>query len=507
MSELPNPDAPAETAPTNGASHQPAQTDAALARIDAIAGDWETKKATLEAVLADAARAKEALAEALQQALEAKDTATTNAQAAAALVAEVEERKRAFEGAEEAAETSIEATRAETESLKAEILAQRDIIKEVVNRGNQHLAALETDSTKHREAAGDAESNAAKAAEAKAAILATQESLRGLEGRANAAVTSIEAVKVDVLQKQEVVATKSAHVEDGRKYIDNARGELDKAVTAANHSTALVESIHQIARAVATNLDQLAATSQVTKATIDANAEAVASAMEVVDEHAKRVADLSKKADEVEKRIAASEAHLEELEAQAAERLRTIDELLPGATSAGLASAFHKRSQQFKGPEQAWQGIFLVSLLVFLGLAIFETTRVSVDPTTPAWDALLRMFLHRLPFIVPLVWLAVHASRQASIAKRMEEEYAFKATTSTSFEGYRRQMAEVGKDLTPGSPLAQLCGDTLRIIAAPPAHVYEGTRMDPTPATMAAETIPPVADGVARVAEAAKPGV
>jgi hypothetical protein len=88
----------------------------------------------------------------------------------------------------------------------------------------------------------------------------------------------------------------------------------------------------------------------------------------------------------------------------------------------------------------------------------------------------------------------------------MEEEYAFKATISTSFEGYRRQMAEVG-ELSERSPLALLCTGTIRTIGAPPGQVYEKQRMDPTPGTAAAEIIAPVADGVSKAVASRIPTV
>jgi hypothetical protein len=80
----------------------------------------------------------------------------------------------------------------------------------------------------------------------------------------------------------------------------------------------------------------------------------------------------------------------------------------------------------------------------------------------------------------------------------MEEEYAFKAAISTSFEGYRRQMAEVASGLDPDSPLARLCTDTLRTIATPPALVYDKQRLDPSPGSIAAELMEPLKNTVQR---------
>jgi hypothetical protein len=80
----------------------------------------------------------------------------------------------------------------------------------------------------------------------------------------------------------------------------------------------------------------------------------------------------------------------------------------------------------------------------------------------------------------------------------MEEDYAFKATISSSFEGYRSQMAEIAKDLVPDSPLGQLCTDTLRTIGTLPGRIYEKHRMDPTPGTAAIETVGPLAERVVK---------
>jgi len=115
------------------------------------------------------------------------------------------------------------------------------------------------------------------------------------------------------------------------------------------------------------------------------------------------------------------------------------------------------------------------------------------------------MFLHRLPFLIPLVWLAIHSARQSSFATRMEEEYAFKATISTSFEGYRRQMAELSRDLAPNSPLARLCADTLTTISTPPGLVYDKHRMDPTPGTAASDMVKPLVEGVSKLLGAKLP--
>lgn len=161
----------------------------------------------------------------------------------------------------------------------------------------------------------------------------------------------------------------------------------------------------------------------------------------------------------------------------------------------------------FKAPETFWQRVFIGSLIGLLGLAVWHAYAYGNLSQPPDWQQLARMMLFKLPFLIPLVWLAIHAARQASFAKRMEEEYAFKATTSMSFEGYRRQMKDVGADLVTNSPLAQLCNNTLQTIAAPPGKVYEKSKMDPTPGTAAAEIVGPVVEGVSKALASKLPDV
>jgi hypothetical protein len=101
----------------------------------------------------------------------------------------------------------------------------------------------------------------------------------------------------------------------------------------------------------------------------------------------------------------------------------------------------------------------------------------------PTLDELGRLWLARLPIVGALIWLAIHASREAAQAKRIEEDYyGFKAATAACFEGFRMQMSEVGKDIPADSPLARLCADALRTIASPPGRIYDKHKLTATPA-------------------------
>ena len=81
-----------------------------------------------------------------------------------------------------------------------------------------------------------------------------------------------------------------------------------------------------------------------------------------------------------------------------------------------------------------------------------------------------------------LVWLALHASREAALAKRLEEDYGYKAAIATSFLGFHKQMTEIGSAAESNKPLAKLCRDVLTTMASPPGRTYEKHKLTITPA-------------------------
>ena len=195
-----------------------------------------------------------------------------------------------------------------------------------------------------------------------------------------------------------------------------------------------------------------------------------------------------------EENVKGYEARLAELEIQAAERLKTIIGLLPGATSAGLAAAFNQRRAYFKWPLRVWQGTFVVCVLALLFIAWMEFGVYAKADVLLSWDKLGLSLMHRLPFALPLIWLAFHASHKAALAQRLEEDYAFKETVSASFEGYRREMADVDTKVTPDSAVSRLCSQVLTVMTDPPGRIYEKHRLNTTPLTALADSAKVLAD-------------
>lgn len=399
----------------------------------------------------------------------------------------------------------IEQVRLAAEKAKADIDGQLAAMREAVAALTSQLEAARAASVEITTLATNAQAaNTASGETAKQASAAI-ESVKQIASTASEISGRIEAIRDDAVKTQATIAEKNGFIQSGLEHVAEVQRQLDTALDAAKRSEAAAET-HQIAtKTIADNVTALQTLVFALKEKTQSDADVTANTRETIEGHATATKRLSELAEITETRVAQYEAKLTEMQDGAKALQSRIDLLLLGATNVGLASAFNDRSNMFKSPEKVWQRIFLGSLAGLFVLAIWHALVSGTLAQSPDWQQLARMMLFKLPFLIPLIWLAIHAARQASFAKRMEEEYAFKATTSMSFEGYRREMAEVSKNLDVNSPLAQLCNNTLKTIAAPPGKVYEKQRMDPTPGTAAAEIIGPVVEAVSKALAAKLP--
>lgn len=345
-------------------------------------------------------------------------------------------------------------------------------------------------------AAINKEAAAAKAA-AQAIVLTQQQAqetyaaAEALLSEAKAVATQALAAKTQVTDAQAVIATKSDHIENARQHADKVRAELDRTLTSAAQQATETEGCKTRAQTAADSVTALLGASQAAKGTIDTDAAAIAAEKTTAKDSAAALKALSDKAATVEKTLASYESQLADLEKRCEEQLQTITGLLPGAASAGLAHAFDSRRKAFLSPASRWQAIFVGALAALVALALtgmWEVHKAGGTGVIISYDELARLWLARLPVGAALVWLALHASRESALAKRLEEDYGYKAAISASFLGFHNQMSEIGSAATTNTPLAQLCGDTLATIANPPGRIYEKHELTVTPSKELAET-------------------
>lgn len=168
---------------------------------------------------------------------------------------------------------------------------------------------------------------------------------------------------------------------------------------------------------------------------------------------------------------------------------KQIEELLPGATSVGLAEAFKTQKERFEKPQERWLLTFIIciGLLVIISVPTFIHAACmqwfSIGGVSQTqWNEIFMGFASKLPIIAPLIWLAVYAGRNYMLSLRMEEDYAYKETISRAFEGYKREMKAIA-DADPAnvSLLTTFCDNVLRALAERPGRIYEGSHEDITP--------------------------
>ncbi|CUK16460.1 Uncharacterised protein [Achromobacter sp. 2789STDY5608615] len=295
------------------------------------------------------------------------------------------------------------------------------------------------------------------------------------------AASSVLAIKTQVVDEQVVIATKSTHIQNAQEHADSVRAELDRIQTSATQQATEVEGQRQRALSAADTAAAVALDVQQRAAELSAAVDAALASRDDAIAASATAKLLAEKADNTERIIAAYEKKLSELEVKSAAQLELITSLLPGATAAGLAHAFDDRRKTFLKPGERWQMIFVGSIVLLVLLALSGLWNIYNTGNSLTWGELGRLWLARLPIAAALIWLAMHASREAALAKRLEEDYGYKAAIAASFQGFQKQMADIVNSAAENSPLAKLCGDTLATIANPPGRIYERHQLIVTP--------------------------
>lgn len=346
-------------------------------------------------------------------------------------------------------------------------------------------------------AAAAASNEKTKAAESEAAQTLTKikEILTSVEAagkKISEAEPKFAAAASEVEANRSVVATHAQQIGDAQKRATDIRAELDGVLATVKQAQGDIDGMKQSAAGAKDAASQANTDTQAAKATVEENAKAVADALKESKTASATTKGLADKAETIEERIADYEAKLNELKEQCDAQLEAIKSLLPGATSAGLASAFDKRRQTFLNPSKNWQRLFVGSVGFLALLALASLIEAYFHTPELTYQQLLVRWLSRIPFVAALVWLAMHASRESALAKRLEEDYGFKVSVASSFQGFQEQMKAVGGSAAGNEPLKTLCDATLAQITNPPGRIYEKHALAVSPTTelvKAAQTI------------------
>lgn len=164
-----------------------------------------------------------------------------------------------------------------------------------------------------------------------------------------------------------------------------------------------------------------------------------------------------------------------------------IETLLPTATNAGLAKAYHDERERFAKPLIFWNRVFIVALSVMF-IATFISF-ISIIHTQghfelhfaelKTFDQTINNLLYKLPLYGPLIWLAIYASKRRSENQRLEQEYAHKEALAMSYSSYKKQIEELKQ--TDQELLIKLLNSTINTISENASKTLDGKHGDGTP--------------------------
>lgn len=155
-----------------------------------------------------------------------------------------------------------------------------------------------------------------------------------------------------------------------------------------------------------------------------------------------RIVDIRREVDELDKQ-------LKESAEEAKAVLERCETAYSAATSVGLAAAFSERSDALSKSMSFWI-VGLVAALAagsYFGASQVRALSEALDiPNVSGWVVALNILLSLLSIGAP-VWFAWLATKQIGQRFRLAEDYAFKASISRAYEGFRREAARFDQDM------------------------------------------------------------
>ncbi|WP_409321191.1 hypothetical protein [Pseudomonas monteilii] len=163
-----------------------------------------------------------------------------------------------------------------------------------------------------------------------------------------------------------------------------------------------------------------------------------------IDAEKDRVAVLSAKngAEEAQQALAAAAA-------EADESVKKANHAYSVATSQGLAAAFADRSQKLSWSMWAWVAGLACSLGIGSYLGKGQLMHLSELLKTPdaSNSVIVLNFLLSILSVGAPIWFAWLSTKQVGQRFRLAEDYAFKASISKAYEGYRREASRIDPTL------------------------------------------------------------
>lgn len=233
--------------------------------------------------------------------------------------------------------------------------------------------------------------------------------------------------------------------------MENRIKDLDSRTVSLEEMVQAIERAHEAADQLPTDLETLAESQKKVTALLSeserdrAHIETARESIETLDKL------LSDKADE------------------AAAVLTRCESAYSSATSLGLAAAFSERSKSLDYSMWGWVAGLITALVtggIFGSMQLRSLGYELANPQAQSFSIGINLVLSILSVGGP-VWFAWLSTKQIGQRFRLSEDYAFKASISRAYEGYRREAARIDPDLEKqllSSALSRLDEQPLRLV-------------------------------------------
>lgn len=159
---------------------------------------------------------------------------------------------------------------------------------------------------------------------------------------------------------------------------------------------------------------------------------------------------------------------LDEIEAKAKQVLEWSENAMRSSTAVGLAVAFHDRAEDLKKSMTPWVVGLIVALVAGATVGGFQLHGLAeaIQSSTSPMIVWTRLAISMLSVGAP-IWFAWLSTKQIGQRFRLAEDYAYKASVSKAYEGYRREALELDEDFQKrlfASALTRLDEQPLRFV-------------------------------------------
>lgn len=161
-----------------------------------------------------------------------------------------------------------------------------------------------------------------------------------------------------------------------------------------------------------------------------------------------------------------------------------IETLLPGATSAGLTTAYRDMKNSFDSIIKNSTWIFYGSIVALFIVSVVSVTNkiywfgidwVDLKDVSNLWSN----FAYKIPLALPIIWLAFFASKRRSEAQRLQQEYAHKEALAKSYQSYKVQVEQLGQNA--GELMQHLLKSAIDAITFNASNTLESKHGDKSP--------------------------